>query len=109
MLDIKRIQITGDAEFWIALPDGYEPTGGFYNRTAIGGRKTLDMLREVASEAKRLPSDAQCYLVFSYSAALLDEPKHGKDIKKQIKDIERKVGKSRAIHFDTTQDARPTR
>ncbi|MCW2900419.1 MAG: hypothetical protein JWO67_2684 [Streptosporangiaceae bacterium] len=109
MLDINRIQITGDAEFWIALPDGYEATGGFYKRTAIGGKKTLDMLRDVANEAKRLPSDAQTYLVFSYSAALLNDPKHGQDIKRQISDLERNAKGSRAVFIDTTQDARPTR
>jgi hypothetical protein len=104
LLDLNRIKITGDRAFWIALPDGYEP-GGHYERTAIGGRKTLDMLRDIANEAKRFPSDGETYLVFSYSAALVDDPKHGRDIKRQINDIGRKAG----VEVSTTQDARPTR
>lgn len=108
MLDIRNIKITGTPEYWIALPDGYEPIGE-YDRTAIGGRKTLDLLRDAANEAKRLPSDEQCYLVVYYSAVLTDDPKHGRDIKRQIKDLQRQGNGSRAIYVDTTQNARPTR
>lgn len=108
LLDIKRMQITGDQEYWIALPDGYAPTGSFYQRKATGGREALAMLRDVAAEVNRLPKSKQYFLVFSYSEALLSDPKHGRDIERQIKDLTRK-GEKVGVRIDTTTDARPTR
>jgi hypothetical protein len=108
LLDIKRIKITGDNEHWVAIPDGYKSTLGYHSRTATGGRETLAMLRDIANEMKQLPSDGTTYLVLDYSTALLNDPKHGRDIKRQIEDIERKGGKV-GVYAYTSQAFEPVR
>lgn len=99
----EHTQVTGQADDWIALPDGYRP-GGSYERTAIGAKDALKMFKEVNKLIGKLPKhskDAPAKLIVRYSPALLTDG----GIKREIDQIKRS-GEKVGVHCTETYDAR---
>ncbi|WP_329518623.1 hypothetical protein [Spirillospora sp. NBC_01491] len=99
----EHTQVTGIADDWIALPDGYQPGQGSYERVAIGVKEATKMFGEVKRLIGSLPThpkDAPAKLIVRYSPVLTSSI--GREIDATKKNGP-KVGVFCVETFDATQ------
>lgn len=78
--------VTGDSDWWIAVPDGFKPSPGNWKRTAVGERAALQMMRDAAALMRHQPKRKRVVLYINYSAPLANNRDIAREIDKLKKD-----------------------
>lgn len=104
----EHVKVTGEADSWIAIPDGYEPKATWHDRVAVGAGTALELLREANTTIGKLPRGGLTLLVVRYSEVLADDPTYGRQIKQELESIKRN-GKAVGVVAEKTQDVRRLR
>lgn len=87
--------VTGESDWWIAVPDGFKPSSK-HQRTAIGEKAALKMMRDAVALMKQQPKRKRVVLYIGYSAPLANN----REIAREIDTLKRQGG---AVGFDCAE------
>jgi hypothetical protein len=106
----ENAKITGTPVLWIAVPQDYAPGMGSYECVATGASEAIKMIRDAGKLLGKMPKydGGSAHLIVEYSPVLLDDKRDGKNLKREIKDLQKR-GEKVGVFCEETHNVSPRR